>query len=308
MIGKITVCRFVFCLGMICFPHLIIAQVQHPVIDFVSDTQAPLFVERIIRKINHNEKATEMIFKDIITIHPASLFLLGDVVSLSSLDSKWNKMDTYLKRCRDSAIPVYAALGNHEFMWSSDKGTQNFQLRFPMHKPTGYVEVVDSVAVVLLNSNFSKMQTEDIKQQDDWYNLAIAQLEADSAVKFIVVGCHHSPFTNSEVVSPSMQVQQKFVPAFIRSKKCVLFLSGHSHNFEQFKVQGKYFLVIGGGGGPHQPIRTKDESTPDLSPNYKPMFHYLEVKREHDSLQVISRRLKTDFSGFDDGLKFNVGN
>jgi hypothetical protein len=152
------------------------------------------------------------------------------------------------------------------------------------------------------------MKPQEITMQDDWYNQTIKQLEYDPAIKFVIVGCHHSPFTNSTVVSPSVQVQQKFVPAFIKSKKCILFLSGHSHNFEQFKVQGKYFLVIGGGGGPHQPLKTKNESTPELSPKYKPMFHYLEVKRDHDSLLVISRRLKTDFSGFDNGLKFSVSN
>jgi len=65
-------------------------------------------------------------------------------------------------------------------------------------------------------------------------------------------------------------------------------------------------LVIGGGGGPHQPMLSGKELTPDISHAYKPMFHYLEVKRYGDSLQVISRRLKADFSGFNDGLIFSV--
>jgi len=72
-------------------------------------------------------------------------------------------------------------------------------------------------------------------------------------------------------------------------------------------VHGKYFLVIGGGGGIHQPLHTGKEPTHDLSPNYKPAFHYLEVKRNHDSLQVISRQLTADFSEFKDGLAFAVG-
>ena len=191
-------------------------------------------------------------------------------------------------------------------MLNAKKGRQKFQLRFPMHNFTGYSEVVDSVAVILLNSNFSKMIDTDIIKQDNWYSHTIKEMEDNPAVKFVIVGCHHSPFTNSKVVSPSLQVQQKFVPAFINSKKCVLFLSGHSHNFERFKVHGKYFLVIGGGGGPHQPLHSDKELTTDLSHTYKPMFHYLEVKRDHDSLQVISRQLKVDFSGFKDGLVFDV--
>jgi len=109
------------------------------------------------------------------------------------------------------------------------------------------------------------------------------------------------------VAVSSLPVQQHFVPSFMQSKKCVLFLSGHSHNFESFKMGGKQFLVIGGGGGVHQPLNTTGQTLPDLAPNYKPQFHYIEVTRRHDSLQVVSRRLKTDFSGFEDGLEAAAG-
>jgi predicted MPP superfamily phosphohydrolase len=299
-------CHFIFWLCIICCPYLAIAQQKRPIIAFASDTQAPLFIEKIIRKTDHNEKATELIFKDIINTHPSSLFILGDVVSLGYSDTKWKKLDTYLKWCADDSITIYAALGNHELMLNANKGKRKFQKRFPMHNFTGYSEIVDSVAVILLNSNFSKMADTDIIKQDNWYNATIKEIDNNPAIKFVIVGCHHSPFTNSKVVSPSLEVQQKFVPPFIKSKKCVLFLSGHSHNFERFKVQGKYFLVIGGGGGPHQPLHSDKELTSDLSHTYKPMFHYLEVKRDHDSLQVTSRQLKADFSGFTDGLPFSV--
>lgn len=288
------------------FSYSAIAQTKSPTITFTSDTQAPLFIERIIRKTGHNEKATEMIFKDVVARQPTSLFILGDVVSLGDKNAKWKNIDRYLQWCAKANIPVYATLGNHELMWSPKKGKQKFQARFPMHSPVGYFEISDSIAVILLNSNFSHMTSEEITQQDDWYHKTIKEFDDDPAIKFIIVGCHHSPYTNSKVVAPSLPVQTKFVPEFINSKKAVLFLSGHSHNFEQFKVEGKCFLVIGGGGGVHQPLNTKNQSTYDLSPNYKPMFHYLEVKRYKDSLTVISRRLKPDFSGFENGLTFNV--
>lgn len=158
---------------------------------------------------------------------------------------------------------------------------------------------------MLLNSNFGKMSKVEIDAQNNWYNGMIRTLDKDTAIKFIIVGCHHSPYTNSSIVKPSMGVRQNFLPAFTASKKCVLFLSGHSHNFEQFNMQGKSFLVIGGGGGLHQPLNTK-ESTHDLSASYKPAFHYLQITRTGDSLRVASRELKPDFSGFDDGLGFNI--
>src|SRR5204863_5243519 len=114
------------------------------------------------------------------------------------------------------------------------------------------------------------------------------------------------PFTNSKVVKPNKLVQQKFLPPFYSTKKCILFLSGHSHNFEHFKVQGKNFLVIGGGGGVHQPLRTCKNVMPDLAALYKPMFHYITVKRTKNVLQVISHQLKSNFSSFSEGLKFEI--
>lgn len=306
MTARIAICHFIFWTGIICCPYLVFGQHQSPILAFASDTQAPLFLEKVIRKTDHNQQATGLIFKDIVTIHPSGLFMLGDVVSLGYSQAQWKKMDTYLHWCTDDGIPVYATLGNHELMRNEKKGKRKFQERFPTYSFTGYSEIIDSVAVILLNSNFSKMTATAIIEQDNWYNAAIKAMDDDPAIKFIIVGCHHAPFTNSKVVNPSLEVQQKFVPAYINSKKCMLFISGHSHNFERFRVQGKYFLVIGGGGGPHQPLHSDNELAPDLSRAYKPMFHYLEVKRNRDSLQVSSRQLKADFSGFRDGLIFNV--
>ncbi|MBS1527186.1 MAG: metallophosphoesterase [Bacteroidetes bacterium] len=282
-----------------------LSQPKRPLIAFASDTQAPMWEEKIWLKSNHNLKATEMIFEDVNKEHPSGFFILGDVVSLGYKNKAWVAVDSYIKQCAKDSIPVYATLGNHEVMFNAKRGTANFKLRFPMYNPSGYTEVIDSIAVVLVNSNFTKMTTAQILAQDNWYNHAIGKLDSDASVKFIIVGCHHSPYTNSRIVKPSMAVRQNFVPAFINSKKCVLFLSGHSHNFERFYMQNKCFLVIGGGGGLHQPLYTK-ELTHDLAAAYKPAFHYLLVRRYQDSLQVVSRQLKPDFSGFSNGLSFSV--
>jgi len=281
------------------------AQPKGSAIAFASDTQQPLLVEKIRLKSDHNQKATEMIFKDVVTLRPSGFFILGDVVSLGYKNKAWAAVDTYIRQCRQDSIPVYATLGNHEVMLNTKKGTANFRSRFPMYNAAGYAEIIDSVAVVLLNSNFSKMTFAEIMAQDSWYNNTIKKLGGNDAVKFIIVGCHHSPYTNSKVVKPSVEVRKHFVPDFINSKKCVLFLSGHSHNFERFNIQGKSFLVIGGGGGIHQPLHANEVSH-DLAADYKPMFHYLVVRRFGDTLQVVSRQLKPDFSGFDNKLMFSV--
>lgn len=232
--------------------------------------------------------------------------MLGDVVGLGFSNHKWKKVDLFLDSCRKQGTNVCAVLGNHEVMGRPKKGESNFQKRFPMNVRTGYVSVTDSVAIVLLNSNFKKLSTEDEKIQAGWYKSTMAVLETDSSVKAIIVCCHHAPYTNSKIVKCADKVQQYFVDEYIRSKKAQLFITGHAHAFEHFKVKGKDFLVIGGGGGLHQPLGDPAKGYNDAAADYKPMFHYLSVKRLGDKLFTTSHCIKTDFSGFDCGYSFNT--
>lgn len=275
-------------------------------IAFASDTQAPMWVETLWLKANHNRAATKLIFNSILARDPSSLFLLGDVVNLGYSNKQWKPIDKHLQDLRDKGIKVNAVLGNHEVMGQARKGQRKFEQRFPDHVRTGYVEIEDSIAVVLLNSNFNTLTPAEDSEQINWYKKTLQQLDADPAIQFVITGCHHSPFTNSKIVAPNTDVQKKFVPPFLASKKSRLFLSGHCHNFEHYQFGGKDFLVIGGGGGLHQPLRPNNTTEPDIAIDYKPLFHYLTIRRVGDHLQVCSHELKKDFSGFDSGLSFSI--
>jgi Icc-related predicted phosphoesterase len=272
-------------------------------IAFVSDTQAPMWIENVFLKANQNQRATRLIFEDIVKTKPRAVYILGDVVALGYRKSKWKNMDRYIQECRECGVDVYGVLGNHDVMSRAKKGELNFQKRFPEHVRTGYVSVMDSVAVVLANSNFSKLSREDVIHQQIWYEETMAKLDEDPAVKAVIVTCHHAPYSNSKLVGSDKSVQNHFVPAFQKSRKAILFITGHSHTFEHFRKFGKDFLVIGGGGGLHQPIGTSLE---DNSGSYKPMFHYLTVLREKENLLVISHFLKDDFSGVEKKYSFSA--
>lgn len=281
---------------------------------FISDTQAPMWVETLWLKPYHNVAATERLFSDIINHKPSTLFMLGDVVTLSCRPKTWSRMDSYLDNCRKAGIHVSALLGNHDVMSSSKRGEAQFQKRFPNHIRTGFRIITDSIAVVFLNSNFKKLAPEDLIKEQTWLQKTLDSLDQNPAVLTTLMACHHAPFSNSKIVHSSLPVQQKFVPAFLHSKKARIFITGHSHNFERFKHEGKDFVVIGGGGGLKQPIakekkRIKDK---DLSDLYKPLFHYLILKREGDTLRLTSRELmkgnskEQPFAGFRDSLHFSV--
>lgn len=275
-------------------------------IAFVADTQAPMFIEKLWLKPFQNKKATDLIFENIIRTHLHSFFHLGDVVNLGYSDRQWRRVDNFLQAIREKGAGLYGILGNHEVMGRPVVGESKFQVRFPDHQRTGYSVMVDSVAVVLLNSNFQTLSVNENQQQIQWFRSVMEDFDGNPAVDYVITCCHHSPFTNSRIVKPSRAVQEKFLPVFFGSRKSQLFLSGHAHAFEHFQVKGKDFMVIGGGGGLTQPLRRGIGTLTDLAEGYKPMFHYITVTPSGDHLEVRSYHLKKDFSGFEEGLKHDV--
>ena len=276
------------------------------ILAFASDTQAPMLVETLLLKPQKNRRATELLFADVLVRQPSVFFLLGDVVNLGYSDRQWRPIDRYLKGLRESNMPVHAILGNHEVMGRPLEGQRKFQQRFPDHQRTGYLLRYGSTAVVLLNSNFKAMSAKEVGQQEQWLPATLAELDSDPEIYSVVVCCHHSPFTNSRIVKPSKEVEEKFVPPYLDSRKARLFLSGHCHAFEHYKVKGKDFMVIGGGGGLRQPLRQGIGTLADMAPEYKPMFHYITVTPMGESLLVTSYHMKKDFTGFEEGVKMEI--
>lgn len=261
--------------------------------------------EKLFLKSNRNVEAADLIFKEIIKQKPAQVFILGDVVAWGYREKKWKEMDARLKACRDKGIRVSALLGNHDVMTQPKKGEERFQQRFPDQLRTGFQIVTDSIAVVLLNSNFKKLAADEVAFQQNWLETTLKNLDTDPSIKLTIVTCHHAPFSNSKIVGSSEATQEHFLPAFYRSKKAKLFMTGHSHAFEHFKKDGKDFWVIGGGGGIHQPLR-ESESLKDLVPTYKPMFHFVTLTRTARALVLSSHFLKEDFSGFGMGYQLKL--
>ncbi len=274
---------------------------------FISDTQTPLWLEALVLGGHRNEDATDTLLAHIMRTRPASLFMLGDLVSFGAYTGSWNKMEQDIQALRKAQIPVHALLGNHELMIYPRTGERFFRDVFPAHVRTGYSVSVDSVAVLLLNSNIDNLDEIEQQIQQQWYSRTLDSLEHDPGTVCIVVCCHHSPFTNSTVVTASEPVRQRIVPPFIRTAKCLLFLSGHAHAFEHFREQGKNFLVIGGGGGSRHLLLTGTEAIwTDRAPEKKPLFHYVTVVRHGISLRVTVHGLRTDFHGVEETYVLEV--
>jgi hypothetical protein len=259
---------------------------------FLSDTQSPLLPETVVLSENRNKQARDLILGAIHRERPSAVFHCGDLVSLGFCERDWNRVDRFVTELNRGGIPFFPVLGNHEVMLLPGEGEEQFRRRYPYASRTGYGIRAGRLAVVLLNSNFDILSDADVRRQEQWFGTALAGMEADTTVDAVIVVCHHSPFTNSRIVSPSDQVRQRFVPLFLRSEKCRLFISGHAHAFEHFVQGGKDFLVIGGGGGLQQPLygggeRKWRDLFPD--PREKRLFHYVKCGVNGDSLRVTVR-------------------
>ena len=282
------------------------AQVPGPSIAFIGDTQAPLWIEDLFLESHNNAAATQRLLDDLEARQPARLCFLGDVVNMGWRNDRWAGVDSALFRLRRSGCNVQGCLGNHELMTRAAEGERNFQLRFPDHVSTGYVVTGDSLATILLNSNFGKMTSSQVATQQAWYEQMIQHLDSQPGIRAVIVACHHPPFSDSKLVGSSVEVQNRFVAPYLRSAKCRLFVTGHAHLFQHMVVDGKDFVVAGGGGGLQHPMKKKIDGPVDRSGSYKPLFQYLTVSLHAGQMEVTSYRLSDDYLRVEKGYAFTI--
>ncbi|MFZ4398413.1 MAG: metallophosphoesterase family protein [Bacteroidales bacterium] len=274
---------------------------------FISDVQLPMKLESVFLREYRNEEARDSLFTDMINQEPRSVFILGDLTSRGSDKKAWLSLDVFLKSLEKINAVVYAIPGNHEYMGKSSAGMQMYSQRFLQQSLYGYSVNIDSIAIVMLNSNYNEFSEKELTTELAWYKTEMDLLDSNPAIKAIIVCTHHAPFSNSKIVGSSRFVQTTFLPLFEKSKKSKLFISGHSHNLEYFSDSlGKKYLVIGGGGGISQaliPFNKRIYS--DLLPqDSKPMFFYLVVEKNGNNLNLIAKGFKKDFRFFE----LNIGN
>jgi predicted MPP superfamily phosphohydrolase len=224
------------------------------VIIFIGDTQGTSLLE-FWRE--DNKKKTPLLIKEIARRKPAGVINLGDLVFCGTSQKQWKLFDEAHKPLLANKIPYFCLPGNHEYWCNPEKTFENYFSRFPhLDNRKWYSFRFQKIGFLMLDSNFSKLTPEENRRQVDWYDDELSRLSDDPEISYIIVCCHHPPFTNSKVVKPAEKALSCFLEPFLRLRKPAAFFSSHCHSYEKFKKRGKYFIVSGGGGGPRQELET----------------------------------------------------
>jgi len=245
-----------------------------------------------------NDRERRQIIDEITKREPAFVVHLGDLTARGSSDGHWREFDEFHKTFREKKIPYFPILGNHEFYGNDSKALRSYFGRFPhLERRRWYGFAWKNAGLILLDSNFSTLNGEQKQEQERWYLSQLERFDRDNRIDYILAFCHAPPFTNSCVVGPSEKSKTYFVEPFLRSGKTSLFFSGHSHTYERFEVNGRFFIVSGGGGGPRHKVFTDPEKRRrrDLynGPGLR-FFHFCEIEMGPMALHFRVVRLEAD--------------
>jgi hypothetical protein len=254
----------------------------------VGDTQSTSYWEFWQER---NDKERKLIIDEITKWEPAFVINLGDLTTRGSSKKHWQQFDEAHKELRARKIPYFPILGNHEFYGDGGRALQNYFGRFPhLSARRWYSFTWKNIGFILVDSNFSHLTMDENEHQRKWYVEELERFEKDKKINYVIVCCHEPPFTNSRVIRPNGKVKAFFADPFLKYTKASFFFSGHGHSYERFQIEGKFFVVSGGGGGPRHKV-----SIDPVKLRYKDLFKGPELRPLHFvEIEIVGSTLRYD--------------
>jgi Icc-related predicted phosphoesterase len=240
-----------------------------------------------------NPAARQALVQAIAQTDPAFISFGGDIVYNGYDKEDWKVWDSETAVWREKKIPVYPALGNHEFHGDEKVALANYFERFPDLKSSRYYSVrAANTLLLVLDSSLDEISG----PQGKWLTQKLDQLPGD--VDFVFIVLHHPPYTSSSEMKMfggghSARTQEKELARMLEARqqnqraRFVVF-SGHVHNYERHEHGGITYFVTGGAGAHPYPIdRAKDDPFQSKEVNY----HYLMVDVDRGRVKITMHRL-----------------
>lgn len=228
----------------------------------IADTQQTSWMEYVFLFREINDRDQILLLNKLYQTPISFLIIAGDLVFDSSSTEQWRYFDRLIKPFIDNKIPIYPALGNHEYWGDIPSSKKNIIDRFSFLKSSveqnkvWYQFIKKDIGFIILDSNYEELQDELWAQQLSFLKNTLSQWETKDSIKHVLLINHHPPYSNKPTVHGSEKVRNDIVPVFCKAKKTRLFIAGHAHGYERFAnipnldCKGQQFIVSGGGGGP----------------------------------------------------------
>lgn len=242
-----------------------------------------------------NPAARQALVAKIADEHPAAVLLNGDVPWHGGVRADYAQYLAETKAWRDAQIPVFPALGNHEFAKCAEaECLENWWATFPELRGLRWYSVALSAGVwgVSLDSDSSLLPG---SAQRLWLAQQLPHLPAK--VRFVLISLHHPPVADAQTGKaadhnprPNERALADYLAQLAPQVKArFIVVAGHIHNYEHFERDGVTWLVSGGGGAhPYTVLRAADDLYQDSA---FPNFHYLRFAFQRDRVHVTMNRL-----------------
>jgi 3',5'-cyclic AMP phosphodiesterase CpdA len=227
-------------------------------------------------------------------VNPAFICFTGDLVYNGYDENDWKVWDSETSIWGAKNIPVYPALGNHEFHGDEKIALGNYFQRFPELMNNRYYSVrAANTLILVLDSSMAEVSG----AQGHWLASKLDNLPPD--VDFVFVMLHHPPYTSSSEMkilggghsarSNEQQLAKMLEERQARARVRFVVFSGHVHNYERHEHGGVTYFVSGGGAAHAYPIeRAPDDPFQSKEVNY----HYLLVEVDHQQLKITMNRVQ----------------
>jgi acid phosphatase type 7 len=219
--------------------------------------------------------------------NPAAIFIGGDVVYDGSSRADYETYKTETAVWSQARIPIFAALGNHEFRGCAADQSPCLENWWNGAAPSGLrpfrwysVTVGPKVLVLMLDSDSS---LKPASEQRSWLERQIAQ--ADVRVQFILIVLHYPPVRDP--IFPRGKDEKEVARYLSKHAQSlharVVVIGSHVHNYERFRRDDVTYLVSGGGGAKPVPVLRMfgELSKLDTAVN----FHYVRFRLENGKLE-----------------------
>lgn len=219
--------------------------------------------------------------------NPAAILIGGDLVYEGSNADDYEVYRSETAEWVSRGIPVFAALGNHEFRGcrkdDADPCLENWWNAFAGLRLRGHrwysVSIGPQILAVILDSD---AHLKPGSEQRVWFEHEIAS--ADPRFRFILIVMHYPPVRDP--FYPRM-LDEKEVASYLSRKARslraqVIVIGSHVHNYERYYRHGVTYLVSGGGGAKPVPAARMfgERSKLKTSVNY----HYVRFVLDGDRL------------------------